>query len=126
MDRLRMPGTMPADVAERLSDCGTLYDRADKAMLEQARDDLSEKLREGEKVGGLDLWALIESEVNNNDRWRIFLDEITTVLGAEQMDAHLRAGEANKVRDGLIERYLDSHPELIEERAAEILAEEAE
>lgn len=120
-DRLSMPSAMPADVAERLSDVHR--GEIPKWALDQARQDLTEKLLDGKKVGECDVWALIESEVNS-DRWRIFLDEMTGLL-LSNADDILRSGAADKMRDGMIERFLSTGlgEEAVHERAEDILAD---
>lgn len=123
MDRLSMPGAMPADLAEVLSDKrgGDIQ----KWALEQAREDLTEKLRDGEKVGGSDVWDLMDCEINS-DRYRILLEGLgCLLLGGLNVEACDRAAKADSLRDGLIERYLSTGlgEEAVTERAEEILAD---
>lgn len=99
-----------------------LYDAADK-LTNEARDSLSEKLRDGKRVGGHDLFDIIDSELNS-DRYKIILEEFWSLISSEEDDALLRA-RAHKTRDGFIERFLDSRPELVEEEAIE-MAQEAD
>ncbi len=118
-DRLSMPGAMPADVAERLSDrhSGDLP----KWALEQAHDDLAEKLRAGEQVGRCDLRDLLDCEVNS-DRYKILLDELMGVLRATRGE---HGAKSDTLIEGLIERYLSAGlgEDAVHEKAEEIMAE---
>lgn len=100
-----------------------IHDMADGALREHAIQNLTERLQDGKRVGRFDLFDLLDCELNS-DRYRILLEELGSLIigGTEACD---RAAQADKIRDGLIERFLLGHPELIEDEAAQIEHEEA-
>lgn len=114
MDRLRISGAVPADVAEVLSDKADALFAPD---LKRAREELAEKLREGKKVAGLSMRDLIDCELNS-ERYQPFLSQITSLLLKANPD-YSRDEVANSIMDSLIARHLDAHPEAVEEEAAE-------
>ena len=113
-----MPSAMPAEVAERLSDARAPAISADDRR--QAREELADRLCDGKKVGGRDLWDLLDHELNT-DRYRGHLETLGgLLLGCK---ANTRDEQAERLRDELIERHLDSVPGTIEECAADIAEE---
>lgn len=118
-DRLHMPAAMSAEAAERLSD----VHRGDipKWVLDQAREDLAEKLRAGETVGRCAIHDLLDCELNG-ERYKIILDEMMGVLRAPRGE---HGAKADAVVEGLIERYLSLGlgEEAVHERAEDILAD---
>lgn len=114
-DRLPMSAALPAEVAERLSDVQHFVISSDDRR--QAREELADKLRDGKKVGGSDIWDLLDHELNT-DRYRVLLETLGgLLLGCE---AEERDQQAERLRDELIERHLDSVPHRVEEEAFEI------
>lgn len=112
-----MPGAMPAEVAERLSDIhrGELP----KWVLEQAREDLVERLKGGKTVGTLTLGDLIDSDLAG-PRCEDAAREVREILLKEYPDFPLYQG---RYIDAVIERYLTTKDELVRERAEDILAD---
>jgi hypothetical protein len=93
-----------------MSDC------ADGALREQAIESLTYKIMSGKHRNGI--FELLDSELNT-DRYKILLEEITMLILNESGE---REYLAEKIRDGLIERYLSTHGDLVEEEANEIEA----
>lgn len=95
-----------------------LCDQADSSLIAQAVEALTERLKDGKRIGRCDVWDLLDNELNT-DRYRVLLEELGSLLvgGKEACDDRIAA---DKIRDGLIERYLTAHPELVEEEVAEI------
>ncbi len=119
MSRLHMPGWMPAEVAERLSDTGG---DIPKSVMEEARQDLVERLHNGRTVGGLTLRELIDCDITGS-RAGFAAIELTNLVLA---DSGERAAMADAYVSGVIERWLETKSELVEERAEELCAEEPE
>ena len=87
---------------------------AEAAFTQEAKDSLTEKLKDGKRVGRCDLHDLLDCELNS-ERYRIVRDDLMQILTA-QNDS--RPHLADRFIEGLIERYLDSNPELVEEEVA--------
>ena len=86
----------------------------------EAREDLIWKLHFGNTVGGLGLRDLIDSDLTG-PRAEFATIEITNLLLA---DSGSRAAMADRYVEGVIERYLAAHEELIQEAAEELASEE--
>jgi hypothetical protein len=118
-----MPCSNTAAERQHAREQGLLSDKADVA---QAIEALTDRLKAGKQVGRCTLRDLIDGEANNADRYVILISDFEELLLA----AHGEHGaKADRITEGLIERYLDSHPELVEEEAAAIeqaAAEDAE
>ena len=95
-----------------------IHDAADGELRKQAIESLSEKIKSGKHRNGV--FELLDSELNG-ERYKIVLEEITTLLLNETME---REDIADRIVSGLIERYLSTKGDLIEEEAAEIEREE--
>lgn len=80
-----------------------MHERADAELERQARQELTEKLLDGKEVGRCNLRDLIDSELNS-ERSRILITDFEALL---LMDSG-RDYKADEIRDGLIERYLES------------------
>lgn len=111
---MNAPDRVTADLRQHDADQARLLDAA--SFKDEARDALIEKLKNGKQVGRCDLHDLIDCELNS-DRYCITRDELAHLLTA---DSGERAALADQCIQGLIERYLDTHPDLIEEEATEI------
>lgn len=101
-----------------------LHDQADKYFEDRAREVLSERLKDGKKVAGFDMWDLIDCELNSPDRYRIVLEELASIL--LYRDRHELGAMVDELRDGFVERFLESNrraQDEILELAAEIEAE---
>lgn len=93
----------------------TLTDKADDLLRKEAYSNLSERLKEGGKVGRCHLIDLLDAELQSADRYPIALQDLEAIL----MNGGLGAEE---FADKLIERYL-TNPRfeyLLEEEMAEI------
>ena len=128
MDRLRISGNVPAELAERLSDNGIEEFSAED--LRDARLEIEEELAAGKRIGTFDLEAIIEVELNRNYDATIrnlyeHFAGIGTDGGSAEYDRCMRAGEW-MLR--LIRQQLDTPDgaEIIEERAAQIAADRLE
>lgn len=103
-----------------------IFDAA--SCMDQAEEEITEKLLEGKQVDRYDFAGILDSEMDRGTR--VMAEEvaghITGILDVG-MDEHTHV-ERRKALElwarSLIESFLDSHPELIEERAAEIAATE--
>lgn len=116
-DRISMPSAMSSEAAERLSDVhgGGIP----KWALEQASEDLVDRLKSGRTVGTLTLSDLVDSDLAGpraDDAAR----EVREILLMEYPDTPLYQG---RYIDAVIERFLTTREELIRERAEEILAD---
>lgn len=120
MNRLSMPASMPAEVAERLSDVSR--GEIPKRVLEQAREDLIERLKDGKTVGTLTVADLVDSDLMG-PRHELAVVEVRQILLSEWPDTSLY-----QIRyiDAVIERYLTTKEELVRERAEEIMADREE
>lgn len=125
MSRLPMPGSMPAELAERLSD------RHDDLPVDdyksQAREELIERLLfEGQTVGRFHFTDILDAELDSS--WHSTLDDLQAQLLsiiAYARDEHChceRRSALEKWMHGMVERFIDSRPDLIEDRAAELAA----
>jgi len=95
-----------------------INDAADGELRKQAIESLSEKIKSGKHRNGV--FELLDSELNG-ERYKIVLEEITTLLLNESGE---REYLADQMVAGLIERYLSTKGDLIEEEAAELEREE--
>lgn len=100
-----------------------LHDKADEFYRTRALEILADKLRDGKKVGRCDFTGLLDCELNDSIQYLVLLSEISALLQTNNTD---RKYLAEKIRDGIIERYL-AHPDQepwISQEMAEIEAEE--
>lgn len=120
-----MPGTMPADLAERLSD------RRDDSLIDdymdEARENIIERLVQGKSVHQINAADIFECALNDERQYGDVIFLLAGILGLSGksgddllLDAHDLTERAREI----IECYVDSKPEWIEERAAELAAEE--
>jgi hypothetical protein len=85
---------------------------------EQAREALTEKLKQGKKAGHCDLHGLIESDLDQN--YRAALETLwSIILGSDHPD-YRRDDQAEKYMESLINNYLDKYPDLVLDEAAEL------
>lgn len=97
-----------------------LSDRAAGMLREQAVYNLTERLKDGKRVGRCDLFDLLDCELNS-DRYRILLADLFQLITAQSGE---HGALADRIVEGLIERHLVTHDDLIEEEATEIENEE--
>lgn len=121
-----MPGAMPADVAERLSDVRALPITA--ADLDAAREEMIEKLLAGKQVGSMTFADILDAELDSRTRSTVgevaaHLLAIIDFARTEHEHGARRAGVEAWAR-GMVERWVDTHPEKIRERAEEMVADE--
>lgn len=100
------------------------------SYMDQAREELIEKLMSGKQVDRHDFIGILDSELNNNVRATVedvALHLLDIVDYAKDDCVHgERRARLHQWMLGLVERYVDSKPELVEEHAAELEAIEAE
>lgn len=96
-----------------------IHDAADGSLREQAIEQISWRIKEGKSR--IDIRGLLDSEFNS--RGEFLLIELERLLTADNGE---HGALADKLVDGLIERYLSTPRgmDLIEEEAAEIEATE--
>lgn len=124
MDRLSISSSVPAELAERLSDvAGPEYSPQD---LKEAREDLAEKLLAGDRIGGVDLESLIDYEIDRNYAafLRSLYEHFAGIASCE--DSAGKCLDGDRLMAALVDKHLDAHQDLIEERAAEIAADRLE
>lgn len=100
-----------------------LQEAADKILRSEAFDNLAERLRSGQRVGRCDFTDLLESEWNSEAGYARITSEVSALLQTETKRDYL----ADKIRDGIIERYLldPKNDYLLAEEAAQIEVEPA-
>lgn len=122
MDRLHINSFTPAEIAERIADQpGPRISSSDR---QYARDDLLTRLLDGKRVDGMDLGGLIDCAYDAD------MKAVATKLhfffaGIEQKGKDqtlLLAFDMGQWARGLAEKWIDSRPDLIDERAAEVAA----
>lgn len=99
-----------------------------KEDLAEARQELMEELLAGERVAGVDLFALLQSEFDQR------LDHSVERLayhfaGIGNLSTDDRAERCERISEWmgkLVAEYLDEHDEIIQERAADIAAQRLE
>lgn len=121
-----MPGAMPADLAERLSDVAPLQITA--ALLDQAREEIIENLLAGKEAVGVTFEALLDCELDSNVRSTVgeLAGHLCSILDFGR-DEHVHGERRAKLRFwmlGIVERWVESHPEKVRERAEEIAVDE--
>lgn len=94
-----------------------LSDQASGLLREQAIENISNRIKAGKSR--VAIRDLIDSELNH--RADLLLGELEAVLTAEHGE---HGALADKLVDAMIERYITSHPEKVEEEAEEIEASE--
>lgn len=84
--------------------------RAEAALEKEARENLVNRFLQGDKVGKFDLRDLLDCEMSGMNTYEFRLGEIVSILDADPFE---RSALIDKLYTGLIERHLDSHPDLI-------------
>lgn len=123
-----MPGAMPAELAERLSDVAPLVITA--GDLDAAREEMIERLLDGKQVGSMTFADILDAEIDSRKRATVgevagHLLAIIDFARTEHEHGARRAGIEAFMR-GMVERWVDTHPEKIRERAEEMLADDSE
>lgn len=95
-----------------LSDC------ASGLLREQSIENISNRIKSGK--GRIGVFELLDIELSG-ERYKILLEEITTLLCNETVE---REAMADQMVSGLIERYISVHGDLVEQEAEEIEAED--
>lgn len=95
-------------------------DAADGELRQQAIESLTYKIVYGKSRIGI--FELLDFEISS-ERYKIVLEEITTLLLNESGE---REYLADQLVAGMIERYLSTHGDLIEEEANDIEAHAGE
>lgn len=96
-----------------------LHDAADGQLRAQAIEAISERIKSGK--GRMGVRDLIDREMNT--RPEFLLTELEQVLLAEHGE---HGALADKLVEGLIERYIAAHDDIVEEEAATIEHYESE
>lgn len=121
-----IPCRVSADLRRYESEQDRTLDIAD--CMDQAREEVTEKLLEGGQVGRFTFADILDSEIDSNVRATVGeVAELLIGVVAYAQDDHTHVEGRKKVRDSMmamVERFLDSHPELIEERAAYLASED--
>lgn len=94
-----------------------IHDAADGELRQQAIESLTFKIKSGKSRMGI--FELLDCELSS-ERYKILLEEITGLLLNETCE---REYIADQIVAGLIERYLSTKGDLVEEEAAQIEAE---
>lgn len=87
-----------------------LLHRVEKALESEARENLITRFVQGDKVGKFDLRDLLDCELSGQESYQRRLEEILDILDADPME---RSAMIDKLYAGLIERHLDSHPDIV-------------
>ncbi len=95
-------------------------DAADGLLRAQAIENISERIKEGKNR--MTVLDLLDGELNS-ERYKIVLGELADLLQAQHGE---HGATADKIVDGLIERYISVHGDLVEDEAAEIEAHAGE
>jgi len=125
MTRAHISGNVPADIAERLSDQPS-FDL--EPYMAQAREDLIDAILQGTRFCGLTFEDILDGEIDKNMRMMVadlaqYLCNIVAWARDEYTHSE-RRDSLEKWMRGMVERYMDAHQELIEERAVEIAADD--
>ena len=97
-----------------------IHDQAAGSLREQAVENIAERIKSGK--GRITVHDLLDAELNS-DRCRIVTEDMAKLLTAEH---HEHGAVADSIVDGLIERYISTHGDLVEEEAEEIEAHAGE
>ena len=124
MTRAHISGNVPADIAERLTDQPGLDL---EPYMAQARFDLIDAILQGTRACGLSFEDILDDEIDKNMRMMVsdlaqYLCNIVALARDEYTHSE-RRDSLEKWMRGIVERYVDAHPDLIEERAVEIAAD---
>ena len=92
--------------------------RADAILEKEAHYNLMERLRDGEKVGKFDRRDLLDNELSSIDGYERSIGKIHEIMESEYPETPLYQ---SRFWEGLFERYLHDHPELIEEEITSIV-----
>ena len=123
-----IPCRVTADLRRHEAEQGRILDAA--SYMDQAREEIIEKLLGGKQVGRFTFADILDCEVDDRGRCTLstvadLMLEILAYAKDDCQHGERRAKVEQWVR-GLCERFIDGKPELIEEWAAEIAALEAE
>jgi hypothetical protein len=86
------------------AEMAALADKADEAL---ALERITERLRDGKQVGRADFTGILDDALQSESTYARVLSEISALLQTTTGRDYL----ADQIRDGLIERYIDSHKE---------------
>lgn len=98
-----------------------IHDAADGKLREQAIENIAERIKGGRSK--VSVHDLLDTELDNPTRCRILAEDLAKLLTAESGE---RAALADQIVDGLVERYISVHGDLVEEEATEIEAHAGE
>ena len=95
-----------------------LLGRAEEILTKEANESLMEKLRSGEEVGKFNRRDLLDCELSSIVSYERSFGKVCEILCSEYPDTPLYQ---TKFWDGLFERYIHDHPELIEDEISRIV-----
>lgn len=98
-----------------------LSDAAAGLLRQQAIENISERIKGGRSK--VSVHDLLDTELDDPKRCRILAEDLAKLLTAESGE---RATLADRIVDGLVERHISVHGDLVEEEAAEIEAHAGE
>lgn len=129
MSRHQISASVPADIAERLSDAGARNFTPEE--LKEARAELVEQLVSGESVNRITRRDVFDFAIQDEGKivYHGILDLLEGILGVDERtggDRQLATSDLISDARGVIERYVDANEDLIEEHAAKIANERTE
>lgn len=123
MDRSPIAAAVPAEIAERRSDRREQLPPAH--YLEAAREDVLERLYRGKRVGRYCLTDIFDiSAQENAGYWEILAIVESLACLARDENREERIYDLQKQAEALVDVFINEHPELVEDRAAEMAMED--
>jgi hypothetical protein len=98
-----------------------LADKADEAI---AIERITERLKDGKQVGRADFTGILDDSLQTEPNYARVLSELSALLQTD--DTYAAMTLKDRIRDGLIERYIDSHREDLVHSELELMAFEKE
>lgn len=95
-----------------------LLGRTEEILGKEAHDSLMEKLRSGETVGRFNRHELLDCELSGIAGYERSFHKISEILTSEYPETPLLQ---SRLWEGLFERYLHDHPELLEDEISRIV-----
>lgn len=83
---------------------------AENALEKEARENIYNRFLQGDKVGRFTIRDLLDCELSGMNTYEFRFCEIIGILDADPLE---REAKIDKLYSGLIDRHLDSHPDLI-------------
>lgn len=122
MDRLSISSAVPAHIAERQSDHREKLPPAE--YLDSAREDVLERLYRGKRVGNFILTDAFDVACQEQDSYKEVLAVLETLAClSRDENREVAIYDLQKRAEAMVDAFVNRHPELVEDRAAEMLAE---